>query len=190
MKPARPASRAPKLVVRIPSTVTVVPSAAVLAVAMGTTAGDGEGEGVTVGEAVGVESGDGDGLADGPSVGPGVALGAAVPVASGVAVGLGVVVASGAVGDGLAEAPVGGLARFWGRGAAVMMKSAALSLVSSLFPASPPGRRSMDEPAGGAGAGLPSTKALAASPHPTASTTVPVVVRRTRLPPVAARPPL
>ena len=47
-----------------------------------------------------------------------------------------------------------------------MNQSAPLSFVSVPFPASPPGRRSRLEPAGGAGAALPSTNAFVASPQP------------------------
>ena len=48
----------------------------------------------------------------------------------------------------------------------------------------------MLEPAGGAGAAVPSTKALVASPQPIASVALPPIGRMARAPPVADRPPL
>jgi hypothetical protein len=73
-------------------------------------------------------------------------------------------------------------------GSVVIIVSAALSLLSCPFPRSPPGSRSMEEPAGGAAPGLPSTKLEAAEPHETESMTAPPVTRRTTEPPVALRP--
>ena len=86
------------------------------------------------------------------------------------------------VGTGVAARPSG-------TGAAFTAKSAALSFVSTTLPPFPPGLRSIDRAAGGAGAALPSTNALTASPHPTASIGAPPTVRSTIDPPVAARPP-
>ena len=48
-------------------------------------------------------------------------------------------------------------------------KSAAFTFVSVPLPADPPGSRSRLDPAGGAGAAVPSTNAFVASPHATAS---------------------
>ena len=58
------------------------------------------------------------------------------------------------------------------------------------LPSSPPGSRSMLDPAGGADAADPSTNAFVASPQPTASIGVPPIGRSTIAPPVAANPPL
>ena len=52
-----------------------------------------------------------------------------------------------------------------------------------------PGRRSIELPAAGAGAAIPSTKAFVASPQTTASTGWPPMGRTTIAPPVAAKPP-
>ena len=79
---------------------------------------------------------------------------------------------------------------FCGSGTDRTTKSAALSSVSFVEPAEPPGSRSMLDPDGGADAGWPSSHALAASPQPTASTAVVAPwMRSATLPPVAAIPP-
>ncbi len=74
-------------------------------------------------------------------------------------------------------------------GAPFSTKSAALSFVSTPWPPMPPGRRSMELPAAGAGATVPSTNALVASPQPTASIAWPPMGRTTSAPPVAENPP-
>ena len=82
----------------------------------------------------------------------------------------------------------GGVFRPSAIGAGWANQSVALSFESVALPRSPPGRRSMLDEAGGATAALPSTHAFVASPQPTASITVPPVVRSTSAPPVAAIP--
>src|SRR5262245_44837562 len=57
------------------------------------------------------------------------------------------------------------------------------------LPAAPPGLRSRLDPAAGGGPAAPSTNELDASPQLSESMTVPPRVRRTRLPPVEAKPP-
>ena len=92
--------------------------------------------------------------------------------------------------DGVAlGAGIGPAARPWATGAALTTKSAALSFVSTELPSGPPGRRSIELPAAGAGAAIPSTKAFVASPQATASTGWPPIGRTTIAPPVAAKPP-
>ena len=71
-----------------------------------------------------------------------------------------------------------------------MKVSAALSLVSRPLPLPPPGRRSRDEPAGGASPGAPSTNSEEAVPHESASMTSPPMTRTTIDPPAALSPPL
>jgi hypothetical protein len=67
-------------------------------------------------------------------------------------------------------------------------QSEALSLVSSAFPAPPPGSRSMDCPEDGAGAEAPSENAFAAVPQLIASMTPPLMTRTAIDPPVLAIP--
>ena len=112
----------------------------------------------------GLTSGDafGDGLADGGRLGDDVAVGAGT----------------------------GGAARFCALGAALTSQSGALSFVSMTLPPMPPGFRSILERAAGAGAAVPSTNPLVASPQPSASIGAPPTTRRASAPPVAARPPL
>jgi hypothetical protein len=100
-------------------------------------------------------------------------------VASNVGVGVG-------VGFGVTD---GADPNGWGVGLDWTNQSAALSLVSTPLPADPPGRRSMLDFAGGAGAAAPSTNELVAVPQPTASITSPSIRLRTTVPPSAPRPP-
>jgi hypothetical protein len=127
------------------------------------------------------------GLADGI----GVALGAGVAVGTSVGAGLGTGVGeAGVVGVGSGWPGTGGDPAFWGSGIGRTAKSAALSSVSTVEPAEPPGSRSMLEPGGGAGAGGPSSHGPLAAPQPTASTAVVAPwMRSATLPPVAAIPP-
>ena len=141
------------------------------------------------------------GIAVGVDVGVAVGVGAAVGVAVGAAVGVGVAVGlgenvGGGVGVPLASrsasgpdpAPAGD-PRPCGEGVTCTNQSKALSLESVPLPADAPGRRSRLDPAGGAGAALPSTNAFVASPHPTASIAAPPTMRSATAPPVAAKPP-
>jgi hypothetical protein len=165
---------------------------------------DGDGDGGTVGSGVvdggGVpvtelalgEPGGAVAIASVVAVGDGgTTLGATL--ADAAAVGLGIATEGDAAGlDGTGDALATGTAaaeRFCGDGRTWTNQSAALSFVSTPFPAAPPGRRSMLDEAAGAGADAPSTNALAASPQPKASIGVPPTGRRTTAPPVAARPP-
>src|SRR5918996_5249730 len=138
-----------------------------------------DGPGEDVGTGVEVATGVGLGTADGVDPAVGLALGSAVGVGASVAIGVGVADGSGAGGDVL----------FWGCGGDSWRKSAALSFVSWPDPAPPPGRRSTDAPAGGAGTGAPSSQVDAALPHPNASIALDAPwMRSARLPPVAAMP--
>jgi hypothetical protein len=95
--------------------------------------------------------------------------------------------------EGAGDGPTGGVGgdeRFCGLGTADTAKSAAFTFVSVPLPSGPPGRRSMLDPAPGAGAATPSTNAFVASPHATASIGSPPIGRSTIAPPVAANPPL
>ncbi len=138
--------------------------------------------GVGVGGAVGVGSGVAVGVGSGVAVGSGVGVGLGVGSGDGVGPSVGVGVAPGA--------GTGGAADDCGLGTTVRTQSAALSLVSIPFPPLPPGRRSTLDPAGGAGATVPSTNGFVASPQPIASSTEPPTTRRATAPPVAANPPL
>ncbi len=218
MNPVWSASSAPRSVVRTPSTIAGVPSARPRASAIGMATRLGGGRrrrrsrwasawarrsgrasgsasawavGVATGEGVGVGVGVADGVGDGVG---GVRRRARGRVRSSAARRWGRAWASGRRGRrrrvgrrGDADG-AGASASRWGPGTARITKSAALSFVSVPLPAAPPGRRSMLEPAAGAGAGAPSTKAFVASPHPTASIGVPPAGRRTTVPPVAAIP--
>ena len=163
-------------------------------------AGDGDGVGDTVGDADGLGGAVGEGsmvgVGDGDTVGVGLgdSVGVTVGDGDGMGVGtggggLGVVVG---VGDGDALGGTGGTgaaARFWASGAEFAMKSAALSFVSTELPRGPPGRRSIELPAAGADAAVPSTNEFVASPQPTVSRGSPPIERTTIAPPVAAKPP-
>ena len=195
--PTRAASRAPRSVVRVPATRTIVPSGCVRASAIdivSTGAAVGVGTGVRVG--VGTASlGMGVGIGDWVGIALGTVVGVAIGVAIGVAVGVGTASLGKGVGIGDWDGPgttpgsgAGSAARFCGFGIAIE-KSARLSFESVPLPRAPPGRRSTLEPAMGAGKVEPSTKAFVASPHATASTGRPPITRRTTAPPVADRPP-
>src|SRR5687768_1289709 len=127
--------------------VTALPSSAARATEMSTGSAPGVGLGLGLGVALipglGLDVALGDGLAVALTVGIGVELGG--NDTKGVA-----------VGDGSSGLGVGADARFWGSGTARSAKSVALSSVSCVEPRPPPGRRSMLEPAAGAGALLPS----------------------------------
>ncbi len=110
-----------------------------------------------------------------------VATGVDVGVASTLVVGVGVVPG---------DHGTGGSASAWGSGLAWTNQSRLSSLVSMPLPSGPPGSRSRLEPAGGAGAGDPSTKPLAAVPQAIESMTVPSPARSATAPPAAASPPL
>src|SRR5687768_2460041 len=103
--------------------VASVPSGRARAVVIGTTSTDGSGDDELVGAAVAAAVADAD-------------EGGTLASALGTAVGWGVADGSG----------TGGEPRFWGSGTARTTKSAALSSVSCVDPASPPGRRSRLEP--------------------------------------------
>jgi hypothetical protein len=143
--------------------------------------------GVGLAEALGISDGLAEGVADGlgESDGAGVRLGegSSLGVAEGEGEPLGV-----ADIEGEGEA-IGVAAAFCGSGAARVTKSPMLSLVSCPDPAEPPGNRSRLDPAGGAGAGVPSSQVLVAVPHPTASIAVAAPwMRSATLPPLAANP--
>jgi len=116
-----------------------------LGLGLGVGVGSELGVGLTVGSTVGIGVGSGVGVGDGPGVpvgdGIGVRLGVGAVLGLGVGVGVG----------------TGGLASAWGTGEDVTTQSEALSFVSIEFPCAPPGRRSIELPAGGAGAGAVST---------------------------------
>src|SRR3954453_16926890 len=204
MNPVRPLSRAPRSLVSTPATVTIdasgIPRASAIVVKDGEGEGVGVGVGTSVGDGVDCELADGvavgsglgsiDGVGSGVGVSTGVALGVTVGSGLGVpgGVGLGVAVAMG-VGVG-PVAGTAGDARFWAPGTLEMNQSVAVSFVSFVLPAAPPGRRSTLDDAGGAPTGDPSTKALGASPPPIASITDPPTTRSAIAPPVAAKPPV
>ena len=97
----------------------------------------------------------GDGV--GVAVGDGVAVGASVAVGAGVDNSVGVEVTVG-VGVGVGVGPgAGAEPRDWAIGFDCTNQSVLLSFVSWMFPAEPPGKRSMLDLAGGAGAADPST---------------------------------
>ena len=146
---------------------------------MGEKEGDGEGggvSGVAVSVAPAVHAGDERALGVGVDAAYGVSVGdgAGLPGAGGSDGGSDAVSDGGSDGgsladepgagvdvvstDGAAEGPDGGaLPNGWGLGFGCTNQSDPLSLVSRVFPADPPGRRSMLDLAGGAGAGDPST---------------------------------
>src|SRR5690242_17770259 len=167
---------------------------------VGVAVGPGVGSGVGSGVGVAVDSGVGSGVASGVPLTVGSGVGESVGTAVGVDVGAGVGVGDGeglsvgvavALGVGVGTPPgTAGDARFCGLGKAETNQSDALSFVSVVLPAAPPGRRSMLDEAGGAPIGEPSTNAFVASPHPTASSTEPPTTRSAIAPPVAAKPPV
>ncbi len=160
---------------------------------IGVTTGVGVGVGVGLGVGVGVGLGVTTGVGVGLGVGMGVGVGVGVGVGLGVTTGVGEGVAAGGVGVGVGVGPglpgTVGEARFCGFGSGWTSQSARFTLVSTPFPAVPPGDRSRLDPAAGAGAAAPSTKPFTASPHPIASTTAPPTTRMARAPPLAANPP-
>ncbi len=178
-------------------------------VGVGSAVGDGVGMGVGVGVGLGSAVGDERGGATAPGcpsghgVDDGVGVGSAVgdgvgcrgwrPASAWATASRSAWAARSVTASGQASASVPervGAASGCGIGWARTIQSAALSFESAMLPSRPPGRRSIELPAGGAGAAPPSTKALVASPQPTASITWPPTWRRTTAPPVAARPPL
>ncbi len=152
-------------------------------VGVGIGVGVGVGSIVGVGFGVGVAVGIGVGVGVGAVVGSIVGVGVGVGVAVGIGVGVGVAAGVG-VGPGVGS---GDVVRESGMGAPLTAQSDTLLFVSSESRL-PDSRRSMLLPAGGAGAGLPSTNCPTAVPQPTASIGDPPIGRITRLPPVAARP--
>jgi hypothetical protein len=152
---------------------------------------NGVGVGIGVGDVVGVT--DGEDVGVGPEmvvdagVGPEVRVGVGEPEGS---VRLGEAVPSVVV-EGDAEGPGTGVETSdCGTGFGCTNQSAQLLSVSCVFPFDPPGRRSMLDFAGGAGAAIPSTYEFTAVPHPTASMTAPPRRRSATAPPSAARPPM
>jgi hypothetical protein len=160
------------------------------------------GLGVAVAEAIGLGVPVGLGVAVAEAIELGVPVGLGVAVAEAIGLGSGVVVSSGVVVgtevgavscesvEGVAEGPGTGLeASDCGMGLGWMNQSTRLLFVSWVLPPDPPGRRSMLDFAGGAGATDPSTYPFVAVPHPTPSMTAPSTWRSATAPPSAASPP-